>query len=71
MRTREVVCKSFREEVCRSSLGLERVDVTTETLEEKLKITLELEVVTLARINSPRLVRLTADKESIACVFLL
>ena len=53
VRTREAVCKSLREHVCRSSLGLERIDIAAETLEQKLKIALELEVASLARIHSP------------------
>jgi len=71
VRTRKVVCKSLREQVCRSSLCLKRIDITAETLEQKLEISLELEIVALARINSPGLVRLTAHEESVACMFLI
>jgi hypothetical protein len=53
VRTWKIVRKSLREEVCRCCFGLKRVDVTSETLEKEFEITLELEVVTLARIDSP------------------
>ena len=71
MRTRKVICEAFAEEVSWSSLSLKRIYVTAETLQEKLEVTLELEVVALARIYSPRLVRLTAHKEGEASVLLV